>query len=68
MTDDRLMTRKEVEARCGIKHRLLYELMRRGDFPEPLQIGPQAVRWQQSEVEAWIASRPRARARRAAAA
>ena len=40
---DRLLIRKEVAARCGIKHSLLYQLMRRGDFlgdfPEPLQIG-----------------------------
>lgn len=29
-------------------------------FPAPLKIGPNAVRWRRSELENWIAARPRA--------
>ena len=34
--------------------------MRENTFPLPLQVGARAVRWPSSEVDAWLASRPRA--------
>ena len=40
---DRLLTRVEVEARCAIARTTIYRLMRCGQFPEPLKIGPRAV-------------------------
>ena len=58
--DNRLMTRTEVEARCRIGRSTIYRLMRMGKFPVPIRIGPRAVRWPSSEVEAWLAERPRA--------
>ena len=57
---DRLLTRHEVEARCGISRSTVYRLMRSGQFPTPIKVGPRAVRWPASEIEAWIASRLRA--------
>ena len=39
----------------------IYRLMREEDFPEPIKIGPRAVRWRREEVEEWLASRPRAK-------
>ena len=58
--DDRLLRRQEVERRCQIGRSTIYRLMRAGQFPEPLRIGPRAVRWSQRELERWIATRPRA--------
>ena len=58
-TDDRLLTRAEVERRCGLGRSALYRAMREGRFPEPLRIGPKSVRWLLSEVEQWIAGLPR---------
>ena len=58
--DDRLLRREEVETRCGFSRSSLYRLMREGDFPEPIRIGERAVRWLESEVDSWLASRPRA--------
>ena len=60
MEQDRLLTRHEVEARCRIARTTIYRLMRASQFPEPIRIGPRAVRWHESEIEAWLASRPRA--------
>lgn len=61
MTDnDRLLRRSEVEARVGLGRTSIYRLMRQGRFPEPLKVGPKAVRWPESEIEAWLAARPRA--------
>ena len=57
---DRLLTRHEVEHRVGIKRSALYRMMRAGAFPLPLKIGPRAVRWPESEIAAYIESRPRA--------
>ena len=57
---DRLLRRKEVETRCGIARTTIYRLMRCGQFPEPLKVGPRAVRWLESEIETWLAERPRA--------
>ena len=55
----RLLTRREIEERCGIARTTIYRKMREGSFPEPLQIGARAVRWPENEIEAWLASRPR---------
>ena len=58
--NDRLLRREEVEDRCGIACTTIYRLMRAGQFPTPIKIGPRAVRWPASEIEAFLADRPRA--------
>ena len=58
--NDRLLRREEVETRCGIARSSIYRFMRCGQFPEPVRVGPRAVRWRASEIEAWLAGRPRA--------
>ena len=58
--EDRLLTRAEVERRVGLKRSAIYRAMRANEFPLPLKIGPRAVRWPLSEIEAWLAGRPRA--------
>ena len=61
MTDtDRLLRREEVETRCGLSRSAIYRLMRAGKFPTPIKIGLRAVRWSQSEINEFIAARPRA--------
>ena len=57
---DRLLRREDVEARTALSRSAIYRLMRCGEFPLPLKIGPRAVRWSASEIEAWLAGRPRA--------
>ena len=58
--NDRLLRREEVETRCGITRTTIYRLMRCDQFPEPIKVGPRAVRWPASEIESWLAGRPRA--------
>ena len=57
---DRLLRRDEVELRCGLARTSIYRMMRAGTFPEPVKVGPRAVRWAESEIEHWVAERPRA--------
>ena len=57
----RLLARQEVQDLLKIGRTTLYRWMREGRFPEPMQIGPGAVRWHESEILAWIEERPRAK-------
>ena len=59
-TTDRLLRLNEVQARCGLSRSSLYRMMRDGSFPEPLKVGVRAVRWRESEIEAWLEALPRA--------
>ena len=58
--EERLLRRPEVEVQTGLTRSTIYRLMRAGEFPEPLKLGPRAVRWRATEIESWIAKRPRA--------
>ena len=57
---ERLLRRAEVEAQLGLSRSRIYVLMRAGELPEPIRVGQRAVRWRASEIDAWIADRPRA--------
>ena len=58
---DRLMRLDEVLARTALSRSTVYRLMWVDEsFPKPLKVGPRAVRWRESEIEAWITDCPRA--------
>ena len=59
-TNARLLRLREVLARCGLSRTTVYRQMGEGAFPRPLRVGVRAVRWRESEIEDWLASRPRA--------
>ena len=44
----------------GLARSALYAKMARGEFPRPIKIGPQAVRWRVADLKQWEASRPEA--------
>jgi prophage regulatory protein len=37
----------------------IYARMAAGDFPPPLHLGPRAIGWLQSDIDAWLESRIR---------
>ena len=55
---DRLLRRCEVEAITGMSRSSIYRLMQNGEFPRPVRVGPVAVRWRESDIKAWLDSRP----------
>ena len=57
---DRLLTAKEVAQSLGCCSLTLYRNVQRGLFPRPVKVGPQRVRWRESEVNAWLDGLPRA--------
>ena len=66
-TISRMLRREEVQERTGLSRSAIYRLMREDDFPLPHRVGQRAVRWRESDLEAWLASRPVATGRKAAA-
>ena len=60
LTDqDVLLTRREVGRRTGLSRSTLYRKMRDGTFPVPLKVSERAVRWRESDIRAYVDSRPR---------
>ncbi len=55
---DRLLRRREVERITGMSRSSIYRLMQQGDFPRPVKVSSTAVRWKESDIAAWIESRP----------
>jgi prophage regulatory protein len=53
-----IMTKKQVTVATSRSATSLWRDVRAGIFPPPRQIGPGRVGWLQSEVMAWLASRP----------
>ena len=59
MKIDALLRRQKVEELTGLSCSSIYRLMALGEFPEPVRVGPRATRWPQSEIVAYLESRPR---------
>ena len=53
----RLIRRKEVQTKTGLCTSSIYALMKKGDFPQSLQISIRRVAWIESEVDQWISDR-----------
>lgn len=54
-----LLTRTEVLSKLRVAAPTLRRWCRASQFPEPLQLGPNCLRWVRADVEAWLASRRR---------
>jgi prophage regulatory protein len=50
---------KHVKPRVALSRSAIYSRMAAGDFPPPLHLGPRAIGWLQSDIDAWIESRIR---------
>jgi len=53
MTDS-LIRIKKVEAKTGLKKSMIYGLISKDEFPEPIKIGERAVAWIEREIDKWI--------------
>lgn len=53
---DTLLNRKAVEHLSGLSRSSIYRLIHEGKFPQPLKVGASAVRWKQSDIDAWQAN------------
>lgn len=56
-TTDRLIRLKELKTIIGYSTTSIWRRCKDGSFPLAVRIGPAAVAWRWSEVEAWMNSR-----------
>ena len=52
---ERLLRLPEVEGLVGLRKSKLYDLVKQGQFPAPVKLGPRSVRWRASAILKWIA-------------
>ena len=57
--EPRFLRLPEVEFAVGKKRSAIYREVASGCFPGPYSLGGRSVGWLQSEINAWILSRPR---------
>ena len=55
---EKLLRRREVEEITSLSRASIYRLMDEGKFPPRVKVSATAVRWKESEIYAWIESRP----------
>ena len=48
----------EVIERTGISRAQVYTLIGCDEFPRPIRIGKRAVGWVETDIQAWISTRP----------
>ena len=55
---DRILRLPEVRRTTGMSRSAVYVMVSAGEFPKPVRIGRRAVGWRESDVQAWLDSRP----------
>jgi prophage regulatory protein len=53
----RILRRKRVETKTGISRSSIYDGIKKGTFPKPIQLSAQSVGWLESEIDAWLCQR-----------
>ena len=54
----KLFRKRTVLDKYELSNSTLYRKIAAGEFPPPIRIGPNCVRWDEDQLEAWKASRP----------
>jgi prophage regulatory protein len=57
--EDHLLSFNEVIKITRRSRATIYRDLRAGRFPKPIELGANAIAWKNSEIEAWLNSRPR---------
>lgn len=56
---DRIIRLPEVMQTIGIRGKsTIYRWVKNQEFPAPLSLGGSSVGWRESDIQAWMASRP----------
>ena len=48
------LRRPQVEARTGLPRSTIYDRMKKGSFPKPINLGKRTVAWLSADIEAWM--------------
>lgn len=60
MSTTKIVRRRGLTEMTGLSLATLYRMIKRGEFPAPIQLSTQAVGWHLKDVMFWIESRRRA--------
>lgn len=55
--NQRLIRRKEVQAKTGLGASSIYAMMKSGEFPQCLNLSERRVAWIESDIDLWISER-----------
>ena len=55
--NEKILRLPTVMGRTGLTRSMVYALIKDSQFPHSINLGPRAVGWLESEINAWIASR-----------
>jgi len=55
--DNPYQTRHQLEKLLQVSPATIYRWIKEGNFPKPLRLGANMVRWKASDIEAWIKDR-----------
>ncbi|MGH8580656.1 MAG: helix-turn-helix transcriptional regulator [Gammaproteobacteria bacterium] len=58
---NKIIRMQEVTNRTGLKKSSVYDHIATGTFPKPVKLGPRAVGFVESEIDAWLAEKISAR-------
>lgn len=53
-----ILRRPQVQQVVGLSRSTIYAKVAEGSFPRPIKLGKRAVGWRESDIDAWLASRP----------
>jgi len=65
---EKVLKLPELKSATGLGKTAIYDLMQEGGFPRPIRLSQRAVGWISSEIEQWLAARPRSTGGRAGTA
>lgn len=52
-----LLRLPQVVARCGYRRSSIYAMIRRGEFPAPIELGPRLKVWPSDSIDTWVEER-----------
>ena len=55
--DSPYQTRQQLEKLIKVSRPTLYRWMKNGDFPKPVHMGANMVRWKASDIKNWLAEK-----------
>ena len=58
IADLRLIRKQELLQIVPLHYNSILRLMQRNEFPRPIRLSQNAVAWRESDVRAWMESRP----------
>ena len=54
LLDESYKNRQDIEKRFKVSRATIYRWIKAGNFPKPVRLGPNMVRWKASDIKAWM--------------